>query len=107
MNQEMMKTAMIVCTGVTFTTALIAGVAAWAAANAWLTNRREARRNGIREAEQRISERYDRERNSWLAILAEKDRELNNANAMLAKLQKNYEIATKVLAAADRKEEMA
>ena len=103
-NQQMVQ---LVCTTILMITVVIAGIFGTDLAAKWLRNRREERRTGIREAEQRISERYDRDRNSWLAILAEKDRELNNANAMLAKLQKNYEIATKVLAAADRKEEMA
>ena len=64
----------------------------------------ETLRRKEEEAEARISDRYDRERASWLAILAEKDRELENANQMLNRLQKNYDIATKVLSVAKREE---
>ena len=100
-SQQMVQ---LVCTTILMITVVIAGIFGTDLATKWLRNRREERRNGIREAEQRISERYDRERNSWIAILAEKNRELENANAMLARLQKNYDIATRILNVADRKE---
>ena len=97
--------AQLICTSVLFITVILAGVFYVEVAGVWLRNRREERRNGIREAERVMSERYDRERNSWLELLAQKDRELEITNALLARLQKNYDIATKVLAVADRKED--
>ncbi len=97
--------AQLICTSVLFITVILAGVFSVEVAGVWLRNRREERRNGIREAERTVSERFDRERNSWMELLAQKDRELEITNALLARLQKNYDIATKVLAVADRKED--
>lgn len=97
----------LVCTTILLITVIVAGIFGTDISARWLRNRREERRNGIREAERVMSERYDRERNSWLAILAEKDRELENLNSMFARLQKNYDIATRVLQIADRKGEEA
>ena len=85
-----------------FITVTIAGTFAVELMAMWLRNRREERANAVREAERSAAERYDRERSSWLAILAEKDRELESMNAMLQRLQKNYDIATRVLTAADK-----
>ena len=93
------------CTAVLFITVIIAGTFAAELTGAWLRNRREERRNTVREAEQRMSARFDRERESWLAILVEKDRELQNMNQMLKRLQINYDIATRVLSVAERKAE--
>lgn len=95
----------LVCTTVLLITVVIAGIFGTDMATKWLRNKREERRNGIREAERTVSERFDRERNSWMELLAQKDRELEITNALLARLQKNYDIATKVLAVADRKED--
>lgn len=95
------------CTAVLFITVTIAGVFAVELMAMWLRNRREERRNGIREAERVMSERYDRERNSWLELLAQKDRELASLTQMVKKLEKNYDIATRVLQIADRKGEEA
>ena len=94
----------LVCTSILMITVVVAGIFGTDIATKWLRNRREERRNTVKEAEARISDRYDRERASWLAILAEKDRELENANQMLNRLQKNYDIATKVLGVAKREE---
>ena len=101
-SQQMVQ---LVCTTILMITVVIAGIFGTDLSAKWLRNRREERRITVREAEQRMSERYDRERNSWLAILAEKDRELASVNEMLTRLQKNYDIATRVLAVADRKED--
>lgn len=92
----------LVCTTVLLITVVIVGIFGTDIMTKWLKNRREERRNTVREAETRMSDRYDRERASWLAILAEKDRELANVNEMLTRLQKNYDIATKVLSVAKR-----
>ena len=94
----------LVCTTILMITVVVAGIFGTDIATKWLRNRREERRNTVKEAEARISDRYDRERASWLAILAEKDRELENADQMLNRLQKNYDIATKVLSVAKREE---
>ena len=101
-SQQMVQ---LVCTTILMITVVIAGIFGTDLSAKWLRNRREERRNTVREAEQRMSDRYDRERNNWLAILAEKDRELASVNEMLTRLQKNYDIATKVLSIADRKED--
>lgn len=94
----------LVCTSVLFITVVLAGVFSVELAGAWLKNRREERANGVREAESRISARYDRERDSWLAIIAEKDKEVRELNEMVNRLSKNLDIATKVLSVAERKE---
>ena len=96
------QTFQFVLTAVQFTSVVIGGTFAACLATRWLQNKREERANSVREAEQRASARFDRERESWLAILGEKDRELENMNAMLSRLQKNYDIATKVLSAVDK-----
>lgn len=93
----------LVCTTVLLITVVIAGIMGTDIMTKWLKNRREERSNAVREAESRMSDRYDRERASWLAILAEKDRELESMTAMVRRLEKNYEIATRVLSAADEK----
>lgn len=93
MTQEMMKTAMIVCTGVTFTTALIAGVAAWAAANAWLTNRREARA----AQEERSEKRKEQERATWAAMVADRDEQIASLKDQLSRMQTLSEIADRLL----------
>lgn len=95
----------LILTSVLFVTVILAGVFSVEVSGVWLRNRREERANAVRDAEARMSDRYDRERNSWLAILEEKDKELENANEMITRLQKNYDIATRVLGAADRKGE--
>ena len=93
----------LVCTTVLLITVVIAGIFGTDLTTKWLKNRREERANAVREAESRMSDRYDRERASWLAILAEKDRELESMTAMVKRLEKNYEIATRVLSAVDEK----
>ena len=103
-GQQMVQ---LVCTTVLMITVVIAGIFGTDLASKWLKDRREERANGIREAERLMSERYDRERNSWLELLAQKDRELNSLTQMVKKLEKNYDIATNVLAVADRKGEEA
>ena len=93
MNQEMMRTAMIVCTSVTFVTALIGAVAAWAAANAWLTNRREAR-----EAQEESSEkRKEQERATWAAMVADRDEQIAALKDQLSRMQTLSEIADRLL----------
>ena len=93
----------LVCTTVLLITVVIAGIFGTDLTTKWLKNRREERANAVRDAESRMSDRYDRERASWLAILAEKDRELESMTAMVKRLEKNYEIATRVLSAVDEK----
>lgn len=93
----------LVCTTVLLITVVIAGIFGTDLTTKWLKNRREERSNAVRDAESRMSDRYDRERASWLAILAEKDRELESMTAMVKRLEKNYEIATRVLSAVDEK----
>ena len=93
MNQEMMKTAMIVCTSVTFLTATIAGVAAWAAANAWLTNRREARE----AQEERSEKRKEQERATWAAMVADRDEQIAALKDQLSRMQTLSEIADRLL----------
>lgn len=97
----------LVCTTILLITVIVAGIFGTDISARWLRNRREERRNGIREAERVMSERYDRERNSWLELLAQKDRELASLTQMVKKLEKNYDIATRVLQIADRKGEEA
>lgn len=96
---------LFVCTSVLFITVILAGVFSVECAGAWLRNKREERANGVREAEARISARYDRERESWIAILSEKDKEVKELNEMVNRLSKNLDIATRVLAVAERKGE--
>ena len=93
----------LVCTTVLLITVVIAGIFGTDMATKWFQNKREERRNDVREAERMAAEKYDRERASWLAILAEKDRELESMTAMVKRLEKNYEIATRVLSAVDEK----
>lgn len=93
MNQEMMKTAMFVCTGVLFTTAAIAGVAAWAAANAWLQNRREARA----AQDERSEKRKEQERATWAAMVADRDEQIAALKDQLSRMQTLSEIADKLL----------
>lgn len=93
----------LVCTTILLITVVIAGIMGTDIMTKWLKNRREERSNAVREAESRMSDRYDKERASWLAILAEKDRELESMTAMVRRLEKNYEIATRVLSAVDEK----
>lgn len=93
----------LILTTVLFVTVILAGVFGIEISSNWLRNKREVRANAVRDAEARMSDRYDRERSSWLAILAEKDREIETLNGMVRKMEKNYEIATRVLGAADNK----
>lgn len=95
------ETVQWVLTTVQFVTVILAGVFILEIASVWLRNKREERANTVREAEQRMSARYDQERTSWLAILSEKDRELASMTDMMAKLQKNYDIATRILNVAE------
>lgn len=95
--------AHVIATGVQFIGIVLGGVFAVELCAMWLRNRREERRNSVRAAEARSSERFDGERNSWLQILAEKDREIETLKAMNEKLSKNYDIATKILSVAERK----
>jgi len=95
----------LVCTTVLMITVILVGIFGTDITARWLRNRREERANAVREAERTAAERYDRERSSWLAILAEKDKQIETLNGMVQKLEKNYSIATKVLAVADRKGE--
>lgn len=99
--------AQLICTSVLFITVILAGTFGVEISANWLRNKREERKNAVREAEGRMSDRYDRERSSWLSILAEKDKQIETLNGMVQKLEKNYAIATKVLAVADRKGEDA
>ena len=96
-----------VMTTVQFIMIVIAGTFAIELATIWIRNRREERRNTVRDAEARVRALYDRERESWMSILSEKDRELENLNVMMTRLQKNYDIATRVLSSASeiKKEE--
>lgn len=93
MNQEMMRTAMIVCTSVTFLTATIAGVAAWAAANAWLTNRREARA----AQEERSEKRRQQERATWAAMVADRDEQIRTLKDQLSRMDTLSGIADRLL----------
>lgn len=52
--------AQLICTSVLFITVILAGVFSVEVSGAWLRNKREERRNGIREAERTVSERFDR-----------------------------------------------
>ena len=93
MNQEMMRTAMIVCTSVLFVTAAIAGVAVWAAANAWLQNRREARA----AQEDRAKKRVDQERATWAAMVADRDEQIASLKDQLSRMQTLSDISDKLL----------
>ena len=84
---------MFVCTGVMFTTALIAGVGAWAAANAWLTNRREARA----AQEERSEKRKEQERATWAAMVADRDEQIAALKDQLSRMQTLSEIADRLL----------
>lgn len=95
--------AHVIATGVQFIGIILGGVFAVELYAMWLRNRREERRNSVRAAEARSSERFDGERNSWLQIIAEKDREIETLKALNEKLSKNYDIATKILSVAERK----
>ena len=101
-KQEML---LWVITAVLFITVVLGGVFATSAASIWFRNRREERRNTVRAAEARSSERFNRERDSWLAILAEKVKELERLNEMVSRLEKNYEIATRILQNAEPRKE--
>lgn len=94
--------AHVIATGVQFIGIVLGGVFAVELCAMWLRNRREERRNSVRAAEARSSERFDGERNSWLQILAEKDREIDTLKALNEKLTKQYDIATKILSVAER-----
>lgn len=94
--------AHVIATGVQFIGIVLGGVFAVELCAMWLRNRREERRNSVRAAEARSSERFDGERNSWLQILAEKDREIDTLKALNEKLTKQYDIATKIIAVAER-----
>ena len=93
MNQEMMKTAMIVCTSVLFVTAAIAGVAVWAAANAWLQNRREARA----AQEERSEKRKEQERATWAAMVADRDEQIASLKDQLSRMQTLSDISDRLL----------
>lgn len=103
-NQEM---ALWVCTAVLFITVVLGGVFAANAASIWFRNRREERQNTIRAAEVRQAERFNRERDSWLEILAEKDQQLARMNELVSRLEKNYDIATRILQTAEPRKENA
>lgn len=94
--------AHVIATGVQFIGIVLGGVFAVELCAMWLRNRREERKNSVRAAEARSSERFDGERNSWLQILAEKDREIDTLKALNEKLTKQYDIATKIIAVAER-----
>lgn len=94
----------MIATGVQFIGIIVGGTLGVEMCAMWLRNKREERRITVRTAEARSSERFDGERNSWLAILAEKDREIETLKAINERLNKNYEIATKILAVAERKD---
>ena len=93
MTQEMMRTAMFVCTGVLFTAAMIAGVAAWAAANAWLTNRREERE----AREDRSEKRKEQERATWAALVADRDEQIRSLKEQLSRMEMLSGIADRLL----------
>lgn len=94
----------LICTAVLFITVVLAGVFSVEVAGVWIRNKREERANGVRAAEKEISARYDKERESWLAILSEKDIEIRSLTEANNRLNKNLDIATRVLAVAERKE---
>lgn len=93
----------LVCTTILMITVILVGIFGTDITSRWLRNRREERANAVREAERTAAERYDKERSSWLMILAEKDRQIESLNGMVQKLEKNYSIATRVLTAVDDK----
>lgn len=93
----------LVCTTILMITVILVGIFGTDITSRWLRNRREERTNAVREAERTAAERYDKERSSWLMILAEKDRQIESLNGMVQKLEKNYSIATRVLTAVDDK----
>lgn len=99
MNQEMMNTAMLVCTSVSFLTALIAGGFAAAAANAWLKNRREARTAQILRAERR----NEQERMTWSAMLADRDERIASLEAEISRMKTLGEIADRLLAESEER----
>ena len=88
------ETAMIMCTGVTFVTALVAGGFAAVAANAWLTNRREERA----AREHRQNARSEQERMTWSAMLADRDEQIRALKAEMVRLNRLGEIADRLLA---------
>ena len=100
-NAEM---AHIIATTVQFIGIVIGGAFAVELGGMWLRNKREQRTNSVKEWEARTSGNWDKERESWLQIIAEKDREIEELKSINLKLEKHYDIATKVLAVAERKE---
>lgn len=101
-NTQMVQ---LVCTSVLFITVILAGVFSVEVCGMWLRNRREERRNTVRDAEQRMSDRYDKERASWLAIIQEKDKQIAGLNAMVARLEKGNDIANRILKNAEIRKE--
>ena len=84
---------MFVCTGVVFTAAMIAGVAAWAAANAWLTNRREAR--AAQEKREEARNRF--ERRTWVELCDMRAEKIRDLEGQLDRMETLYGIARKLL----------
>lgn len=99
MTQEMMNTALITCTGVSFVTALIAGSFAVIAANCWLKNRREARAAQERRAERR----NEQERMTWSAMLADRDEQIASLKAEISRMNTLSEIADRLLDESERR----
>lgn len=93
MTNEMVNTAMLVCTGVLFVSALIGGGFAVSAANAWLTNRREERSARA----ERQEKRNEQERLTWSAMLSDRDEQIKSLRAEVARLTSLYEISSRLL----------
>ena len=87
------ETALIMCTGITFVSALIAGGFVVCAANVWMRNKREER--AAREG--RYVTRDSLEREKWVELLCEKDAELESVRNEVEKLTKLYEFSARLL----------
>lgn len=93
MNNEMLKTAMILCTGITFCSALIAGGFAVGAANVWLKNRREERD----ARDERARNRDSHERETWTQLLADRDARIDSMHDEIVRLTRLYEFSSALL----------
>ena len=95
----------LICTTILMITVVLVGIFGTDITARWLKNKREERMNSVKAAEARQSERFDKERNSWLQILAEKDKQISTLNAMVARLEKGNDIANRILKNAEIRRE--
>ena len=74
-------------------------MAAWAAANAWLTNRREARE----AQEDRAKKRKEQERENWVEVLRERDEKIISLQMELERMRTLSDIADRLLKVSEMK----